>query len=599
MKTEIKTLSDREHILIRPSMYIGGVDLVKNNEYILEDNTISQKEIEYVPALIKIINEVIDNSVDVAIKTNFKYSNLINIKIDENKVSVQDNGTGIPISKNSDGLYTPLMCWGYARSGANFSDDENRTQIGMNGIGSYATNCFSKEFVGETDDGEHSYKIVFKNNASEYTETVKPSSKQGTKVTFAPDLARFGLSQIDANHIKVIEQRLLNLSMVFPEITFKLNGKNVSVGTFKKFVNLFGDESVILETENYKYAILYNPDDDFRQYSYVNGLKIPDGGTHIDAVIEPVVAGIREKLQKKFKTIKPADIKNKLLIIGFLKNLPNSKFNSQAKEKITNSRKEISDYLGDIDFEDLIKKVLRTSSIIDGITEIFKIKEEFKKRQDLKSLTRVKKIKSDKYVPSVSKNKILLLCEGESSFGSCLPSFGRDGFGYYMLKGKPLNVITNTHQKFISNKELTELLQIVQTEGYEYVVTATDADLDGLHIQGLLSAFIWKMCPEFKGKFGVLSTPIIMVSKNSKPVKWYYNLDDDVQVSKGETSMYLKGLGSWDSEDLKHIVKTDGIENMISILDFDNDTILLEWLGNNSAPRKEYIMNNEFNIARI
>lgn len=599
MNHNIKSLTDREHILLRPSMYIGGVDLVTSKEYIQENGKIAETEIDYVPGLIKIINEVIDNSVDVAIKTNFEHATKITVSITESTVSVQDNGTGIPVKTNSDNVYLPRLCWGHARAGANFDDDKNRTQIGMNGIGSFATNCFSKEFIGETDDGVKSYKIIFKNNASEYVESTSKSKAKGTTVTFKPDLSRFGLDKIDETHIKVIEQRLLNLSMLFPEITFKFNGSKISVGSFKNFVKLFNDESVLLETENYKYAILYNPEDDFRHYTYVNGLKVPDGGTHIDSIVDPVVNYMREKLQKKFKTIKPADIKNKLMVIGFLKNLPNAKFNSQAKEKITNSKRDISEYFGQIDIDGFSNRVLKTESIVNGITEVFRLKEELKRRQDMKSLERVKRVKSDKYLPSVSSNKILFLCEGESACGSLLPSFGRNGFGYYMLKGKPLNVITNTHQKFIANKELTELLQVIKTENYEYVITATDADLDGLHIQGLLSAFIWKMCPEFKGKFGVLSTPIIMVSKNGNIKRWYYNLDDNVIVNSGESSMYLKGLGSWDSTDMKHVIKTDGIDNMIKIFNFDNDEILNDWLGTNSEPRKVYITENVFNIAKL
>lgn len=413
MSNEFKTLTDREHILLRPAMYIGAVDLTKTQEYVLEDNKMNLQEISYVPGLIKIINEVIDNSVDVAIKTKFEYSNKIDIKIDSVSVSVKDNGTGIPIKKMQDGKYIPLAAWGSAKSGSNFSDDANRTQIGMNGVGSYATNCFSKKFIGRTDDGKNSYEVQFENNASMHKEKLGSSKQPGTEVQFYPDLERFGIKEIDSTHIKVIEQRLINLSMSFPEVTFKLNGKKINSGSFKKFAEMFGDDPVILETEKYRYAILYNTEDDFRHFSYVNGLKIPEGGTHIEAVIEPVVSGVREKLQKKYKDIKPADIRNKLLVIAFLKDLPNPKFNSQTKEKITNSRSELVAYLGNIDLVKLTNMVLKNKPIIDGITEIYRIKEEFKKRQDLKSLNKVKKIKSDKYISALKRKKYLMLVEGE------------------------------------------------------------------------------------------------------------------------------------------------------------------------------------------
>lgn len=413
MKQDFKTLTDREHILLRPQMYIGAVDLTKTQEYILENGKIELKDVQYVPGLIKIINEVLDNSVDVAIKTNFEHSNKIDVKIDKKSITVKDNGTGIPVKKMENGKYIPFMAWNSAKSGSNFSDDENRTQIGMNGVGSYQTNCFSKKFTGKTDDGNKAYEVTFKNNAQEFKETLKESKAQGTEVKFFPDLERFGLKEIDETHVKIIEQRLINLSMSFPEITFKLNGKRVISGSFKKFAEMFGDSPTILETEKYRYAFLYNPEDDFRHFSYVNGLKIPEGGTHIEAVTEPIVQFMREKLQRRFKGIKPQDIRNKLLVLAFLKDLPNPKFNSQTKEKITNSRGDINAYLGDLDFEKLGNQIHRNKQILEGITEIFKIKEEFKKRQEMKSLQKPKKIKSDKYIPAIKKRKYLLIQEGE------------------------------------------------------------------------------------------------------------------------------------------------------------------------------------------
>ena len=416
----IKKLTERDHIVLRPSMYIGSVNLTESEEYIVEQDSdshdrIVHKKIEFVPGLIKIINEIIDNSVDVAIKTNFEFANQISVKISSDMVEVQDNGTGIPVQKNSDGHYLGELAWGHARAGSNFDDDENRTQIGMNGVGSYSTNCFSKKFIGTSCDGNKTYTIEFLNNAESFTEKVSSAkSSQGVNVKFWPDLEKFGLQEINNVHSSIIKQRLINLSMSFPEITFKFNGKKINVNSFKKYIQMFNETSEIYETEDYKFAILPNDQDDFRQFSYVNGLKIPDGGTHIDIISNSVVYHLREKLSKKYKTIKPGDIRNKLMVVAFLKNVKNTKFNSQSKEKITNSIKEINDYFGPIPFDQLSARILKTPAIIDPITEIYRIKEEFKKRQELKGLQKpVKKIKSDKYLPSIGVKKYLLLVEGE------------------------------------------------------------------------------------------------------------------------------------------------------------------------------------------
>lgn len=599
----IRKLDDKTHILRRPTMYIGAVDLTSSNEYILSDNDkIEYQEVKYVPGFIKIINEIIDNSVDVAIKSNFKSSNEISIKMTNEFVEVQDNGTGIPVIKNSDGHYLAELAWGHARAGSNFDDDSNRTQIGMNGVGSFATNCFSTKFIGKTDDGKKSYTITFKDNASTFTEKESESSgKTGVNVKFYPDLEKFNLKEIDETHMNIIKQRLINLSMTFPDITFKFNGKKININSFKKYVSLFDDCAEIYETEDYKFAILPNESDDFRQFSYVNGLKIPDGGTHIDFIVNNIVTPIREKLIKKYSGIKPADIKNKLMIIAFLKNVKNTKFNSQTKEKITNSASEISSYYGDIDFIKITNKIIKNEKIIDPITEVYKIKEELKKRQELKGLDKsVKKVKSDKYLPSIGERKFLYLVEGDSAAGGLVPSLGRQDCGYFMLRGKPLNSYDSDQSKFLANKELSDLYKIAKNEGYEYIIAATDQDLDGIHIRALLTGFVYKYLPEYKGKFGFLDTPVIVIKKNKDIIRWHYNLSDDIQLKAGEISKYMKGLGSHNSIDLKKIVEQEGIENMISILEFDNDNVIDDWLSSAKADkRKEYIILNEFSIAKI
>lgn len=597
----IKKLTEREHIIARPSMYIGAVDLTKSTEYLYEDGKIQLREVQYVPGLIKIINEIIDNSVDVAIKTNFKFSDTITVKMTNDTVEVTDNGTGIPVVKNDDGQYLAELAWGHARAGSNFDDDKNRTQIGMNGVGSFATNCFSTKFVGKTDDGKKSYTITFVDGAESFTEKVEPSSgTTGTSVKFWPNLARFNLTEIDDVHMNIIQQRLINLSMSFPEITFKFNGKKINVSSFKKYVGLFSPDAEVYETEDYKFAVLPNAEDDFRQFSYVNGLKIPDGGTHIDILSYQIVSRIREKLERKFKTIKPGDIKNKLMIVAFLKNVKDTKFSSQSKEKITNGTADINAYFGEIPYDQICAKILKNAAIIDPITEVYRIKEEFRKRQELNELNKtVKKIKSDKYLPSIGTKKYLLLVEGESALGGLSPVLGRKECGYYTLKGKPLNAYSAQQKKFTDNKELSELYKIIQNENYEYVIYATDQDLDGYHIRGLLTGFFVKYLPALKGRIGMLQTPVIVVNKKDKPVRWYYNLSDSAKLSPGETANFHKGLGSWDEDDLKHVVKTDGLQKMINIVEFDDDNIIEEWLGDNSEPRKKYILANDFSVAKV
>lgn len=134
--------------------------------------------------------------------------------------------------------------------------------------------------------------------------------------------------------------------------------------------------------------------------------------------------------------------------------------------------------------------------------------------------------------------------------------------------------------------------------GFEHIVFATDQDLDGIHIRGLLSGFIERYLSSMSDRVGMLQTPVIAVTKNGKVQRWTYSLDGDIKVNKGEAVDYKKGLGSWDSEELKYIIEQEGLDAMISQVDFDTIDIMEEWLGDDSTPRKKYIVANHFNIAQ-
>lgn len=409
----IKVLSDRDHIYQKTEMYAGGVSEVESIEYLMTDAGIRRTQVSYVPALLKIINEVIDNAVDVHIKTPTAAEPVVDVKMTETTVTVRDNGCGIPVQKNEDGIYLPRVCWGFARSGGNFDLKEN-AGLGTFGVGSYITNVLSTRFKGCTCDGSKKYTVTFTNNAGEYEERVSTGSDAGTVVEFDPDLGRFCLTSMGHVYSDLVRQRLLNLKMAFPQLTFKLNGKAIKVSSFKSYCQQFNLPFEMYEADDgrFSFAVMHNPEDDFQQFSYVNGLSIKDGGTHIDAITSNVVDRIREKLLRKYKTIKPGDIRNKLFVVAFCRSFPNPKFNSQTKEKITNSPSEVAKYF-DCPWDAVAAKILKNVGIIDPITEVHKIKEEMKRRQDLKSLSKVRKIKNEKYLPPTRKQKYLMIVEGE------------------------------------------------------------------------------------------------------------------------------------------------------------------------------------------
>jgi len=467
---KIKKLSEREHILLRSGMYLGSSVITKSKEYIINDNQFKETEISYVPGLVKIFNELIDNSIDEFVRTNGKFANKIDVTIDDEHFSVQDNGRGIPVTEvqaPEGTFYQPELAWTHARAGSNFEDEKSAT-IGTNGVGSMIASVFSKEFIGVSNDGN--LKCTVKctdNNESINTKVGKPTGKQGVHVKIIPDVQRFGLKSITEPHISMIKQRLYNLSVSYPGIAFKLNGERIKLNA-KKFLNMFGDNGTIIEHDNFSIAVFHSDSDDFKQFSLMNGLNLSSGGNHMNYISEGIIKVLREKIVKKYKTIKPADVRRKLFIVCIMKEFKGPKYETQTKEFLSNPLKDIREYFSDLDLEKFADRVYRNKAITDSIIDYFRIAEEFKKKQELKGLNKTKKkIKSEKYTRAVGKPKMLFIAEGDSAANSVAKIIGRNGNAFYALKGKPLNAYSSSQSKFTSNKELTELYQIIQSEGGE------------------------------------------------------------------------------------------------------------------------------------
>lgn len=482
MSTEdqsFKMLTDRDHVLLRPGMYVGGVDYKTAFKYVIDEDQgkFVYREVRWIPGLEKIINEIIDNSVDEHIRTMGKYANKIDIEITPTSVRVSDNGRGIPIKLTidpTDGLekYIPLVAWTKLRAGSNFNDDE-RQGLGMNGVGSSCTNIFSSKFIGTTtskgaegvgahSNDMHTFELSCSNNMSVISTKVDrtPSSKNGTSVYFEPDFSRFEANEIDEELINLIHTRIIKMASVY-NINFTFNGKKIKPIQPRAFARMFGDEFVFFEGPNWFYFITASDTDEFKQFSIINGLEVK-GGSHTDMIVGDIVSEVREKLVKKYKDIKPGDIKQKLMFVAVFKNFPQFKTDSQTKENLTNSVREIKEYLS-VDYTKMIATsataLMKTSSIIDPIVEIYKIKEEMKRRQALESADKPqKRVVSDKYLKSISSRQNLFLCEGLSAMGGLSNVIGRDGNSYIAMRGVPLNAFDilesdSDPKKILANEE--------------------------------------------------------------------------------------------------------------------------------------------------
>jgi len=617
-ETDIKKLSSREHVLLRPNMYIGSVSKVSSEEFILdEEEKLVKKQVTYVPGLLKIINEIIDNAIDESVRTNYDFANVIRIDITEKSVSVEDNGRGIPVKKiEGTDHYMPVAAFCQARTGANFEDDENRSTIGMNGVGSFATNVFSSLFKVDTCDGENKLSLVCENNLKKENFSIRKNSKQFTTVEFEPDFSQFEIDKLDKNHIDIIYQRILFLSVSHPQVKFFFNKKRVRVANEKSFMSLFSDSFELLTGDGWFVGVFPNEEDNFSFFSYVNGLYIKTGGNHVNLISNEIVSRIRDKLVKKYKTIKPGDIRNKLSLVVFFNGFKNMKFDSQTKENLTNSTAEIRDYmkLEVADWDNFGKKILRNTDLIEPIVEMFRIKEEFKKKQELKKLSsNKKKVQNDKYYPPIGEKKYLLLSEGDSATAGLQPVFGRQGIGYFSLRGKPLNTFDTKILKMVANKEIQAIVDILNLDltdpntnmEYEKVVFASDQDADGIHIRSLLLTFFFRFTPALieQGRIVFLQTPLVVGKKKNDIKEWYFSMSEYQDSTSDLEWQYKKGLGSWTKKDLQEIVeKTGGMDSLLvsfSPTEKSKESITSWMKGTEANARKEKLYGKKFNISTL
>lgn len=392
----------------------------------------------------------------------------------------------------------------------------------------------------------------------------------------------------------------------------------------KKYIEMFNDNFEMIQSDKYFFAVLPNEFDDFRQFSYVNGLNISSGGTHIDYITSEVVNRLRDVLVKKFKGLKPGDIRNKIMIVCIMKDFKNLSFDSQTKEKVTNSITEIKSYFGDIDFDNLVKKILKSPAIIDPITEVYKLKEELKLRLELKNAETPtkKKIKDEKFLAPIGSWDNCFLCEGDSAQNSISKIIGRQGNGFYAMFGVPPNAYDMKIADILKSdkmKGLQGVLGLKYSQDYQdsinfkNIIIATDADLPGFFIRMQLMGMFYRFGKNLfeEEKIKVLRTPVVVGYDNKENIKvWFYDLDDlkayeqcIVDGTKPKYNFeYKKGLGSWDQKELEYIIDQDGLDVMLEtmVLDDNASESIHNWLSGDMADkRKDMLEGFEFSIANM
>lgn len=592
MKPSAKTLSEIyqkktpiQHILDRPDTYVDSLKVQEDVMDIYDDDLqkITKKNIKSVPALYKIFDEIIVNAFDHT-KTDSTCDTIkVSIDKDKNEITVFNNGKGIDVEIHPEHkIYIPELIFGELLTSTNYDDTEARTTGGRNGYGAKLTNIFSTKFVVETVDEERKRKfhIEFSDNMSKRTKpkVTDYKLKSYTQITFVPDLKKFGLESLSDDIIGLFKKRVYDIAGLGEKLKVYYNDKKIESNNFKKYISLYyPDEEVHYdEQERWKVGVIYKPDNNFEQKSFVNGICTYKGGNHVEYVMKGIIKKVKDAILKKNKDLKIKDELIKENLIVFIDStIVNPAFSSQTKEELKTKQSEFGTTY---EMNDKIVTKIVKSGIVEFIIDLAKNKEKsILKNTDGKKTNNIKGIpKLEDAEWAGTKKSVqcrLILTEGDSAKGLAMAGRsaveeGNCKYGVFPLKGKLLNVREATSKQLLENEEIINIKKILGLQHnkeystvselrYSSVVILTDQDSDGFHIKGLLMNFFHYFFPSLlKLNFiHSLATPIVKAIKG-KDAKTFYNLTEyEDWKKKVDTNTwhikYYKGLGTSNREEAK------------------------------------------------
>ncbi|XP_072178240.1 DNA topoisomerase 2-alpha-like [Diadema setosum] len=577
-----------EHILLRPDTYIGSTEPVTQAMWVMDGETLVNREITFVPGLYKIFDEILVNAADN--KQRDPTMNCIKITIDSenNTIGVWNNGKGIPIIEHKgEKMYIPEMIFGHLLTSSNYDDTQKKVTGGRNGYGAKLCNIFSKKFTVITACKEYEKKFkqtwtdnMGKKGSSKITDF---SGSDFTEITFSPDLEKFKMTHLDSDTVALLTRRAYDVAGCLKGVKVFLNGKKLPISGFKAYVDLYvksvqSEDSqplkVVHEQVNPRWEVcLCMSEKGFQQVSFVNSIATTKGGRHTDYVADQVVSKLIETVKKKNKggiNIKPFQIKSHIWVfVNCL--IENPTFDSQTKENMTLQAKKFG---SECKMSDKFIKGALSCGIVESIMSWmkFKAQSQLDKKCHSSKHSKLKGIpKLDDANDAGGKNSAkctLILTEGDSAKSlavSGLGVVGRDHFGVFPLRGKLLNVREASHKQIMENAEINNIIKILglqykhkyetpeslRTLRYGRLMIMTDQDQDGSHIKGLLINFIHHNWPNLlrQNFLEEFITPIVKVTKGKETMA-FYSLPEfeewraETGDSKSWKAKYYKGLGT-------------------------------------------------------
>ena len=595
----IKTLDWREHIRMRPGMYIGK----------LGDGS-SQDDGIYI-----LLKEIIDNSIDEFVMGSGK---TIEIAVKEDQVTVRDYGRGIPLGKMIDAVSK-------MNTGGKYDSRAFKKSVGLNGVGTKAVNALSVYFkVQSIRDGKTREAEFSKGELTEEHEEKETTLRKGTKITFVPDQSIFNNYKF---RVEYIAKMLKNYVYLNPGLRILFNGE--------EYYSENGLKDLLQDTieEDIVYPIIHLKDDDIEialthssrsysetYYSFVNGQNTTQGGTHLSAFKEALVKACRDHFDKAYDA---SDIRKSVIAAIAIK-VVEPVFESQTKTKLGSTdmgpdlptvRTFINDFIR-TKFDNFLHKNPEVAELLHK-----KIKQSEKERKELSGIRKLAKDRAKK--ASLHNKKLrdcrqhynnskdarnlettIFITEGDSASGSITTSRDTETQAVFSLRGKPLNSYGLTKKIVYENEEFNLLQAALNIEDsledlrYNNVVIATDADVDGMHIRLLIITFFLQFFPELirEGHLYILQTPLFRV-RNKKETRYCYT-DEERQraireLGKNPEITRFKGLGEISPNDFKNFIGKDiRLEPVMLSKDFTIEDLLEFYMGKNTQERQEFIIDN-------
>ena len=594
--------TDKQHVLENPDTYTGSMEPTGYETYVMDGSDIKHKDITIIPGLYKLFDEAIVNCRDHHIRQEQnieqKKDNMLpvtNIEIDikDGTITLQNDGNGIDVVKHPEhDLWIPEMIFAHLRTSTNYNKDQKKIVGGKNGFGFKLVLIWSTWGKIETIDHIRGLKYT-----QEYHDNLdiidkpkisKCSKKPYTRVSFKPDLARLGLTELSDDMMNLFQRRIMDVAAITgKKVKVKYNGEMVPIKQFSQYIDLYigkkADKDRVYEeaNERWEYAVSLAPKEEFTQVSFVNGIFTSKGGKHVEYILGQITKKLIAFIKKKKKIeVKPSTIKEQIML--FVRcDIENPSFDSQTKDYLTTN---VSKFGSSCEVSDKFIEKIAKLGIMDAACALTSVKEikEVKKNDGHKSKTLrgfPKLIDADDAGTAKSSECVLILCEGDSAKAGVVGGMSKEDrkkIGVFPLKGKLFNVRGETQKRIADNKEIHDIKHIVGLEvGKKYteesmkkslrygkIIFMTDQDLDGSHIKGLgvnLFDSEWNSLLSLPDFIGFMNTPILKATKGKESLLFYndgqYNKWKQENSTQGWKIKYYKGLGTSTSNEFKEYFK--------------------------------------------